>query len=235
MKTKTILSSFILIAFAILGGGSIEPDTIAAMFWVFVIGFFVLMIVAVIYGNIENEKKKERQEAARLEREERLKNQASEYNAQKQQFLTANGTPDKSIILNDLDINSEIHVFESKKKVFILGEEYSFNDVISCTFSDSQRVIKGKISAVTKTKNGNVIKRAIVGDVLAGSAGAIIGGTTAEKHTEFIQGDDKTVHDYTVIINMNSISKPIIRIHTGTNGSLTNEIVGLMNVIISRK
>ena len=46
---------------------------------------------------------------------------------------------------------------------------------------------------------------------------------------------DKTEHDYTVIINVDSISEPVIRIHTGRDGKLTNEIVGLMNVIISRK
>ena len=34
---------------------------------------------------------------------------------------------------------------------------------------------------------------------------------------------------------MNSISEPVIRIHTGERGKLTNEIVGLMNVIISRR
>ena len=139
------------------------------------------------------------------------------------------------MVISDLDLNSEIHVYESSKKVFILGKEYSFKDVISCTFSDNPRIVKGKITAVTKSKNGNVIGRAIVGDVVAGPAGAIIGGTTAKKNTEYIQEDDKTIHDYTVIINMNSIAEPIIRIHTGEDGKLTNEIVGLMRVIISRK
>ena len=57
----------------------------------------------------------------------------------------------------------------------------------------------------------------------------------AKKNTEYIQEDDKTFHDYTVIINVNSIAEPIIRIHTKEDGKLTNEIVGLMNVIISRK
>ena len=80
-----------------------------------------------------------------------------------------------------------------------------------------------------------MIGRSIIGDVMAGPAGAVIGGTTGKKQTEFTQGNDYTVHDYTVIININSISDPIIRIHTGKDGTLTNEIVGLMNVILSRK
>ena len=49
------------------------------------------------------------------------------------------------------------------------------------------------------------------------------------------QEKDVTYHDYTVIINVNSITNPIIRITTGEDGKLTNDIVGLMNVIITRK
>lgn len=236
MKTKLFLSSLILLAFAILGGGSFdEHGNIAGWVWIILAVIVVLFLIVLIISYQEEENKKEKREQARLKREERLKAQTEEYETLKQQFLTTNGTPDKTLVIDKLDINSEIHVYESSKRVFILGKEYAFKDVMSCTFSDNPRVIKGKITAVTKSKNGSVIGRAIVGDVVAGPAGAIIGGTTAKKNTEYIQGNDKTVHDYTVIINMNSIVEPIIRIHTGEDGKLTNDIVGLMNVIISRK
>lgn len=236
MKTKFIFSLLILLAFAILGGGSIdERGNIEGWVWMIVIGFVFICIISIIYASAEEEQRKERKEQARLRREEKLKAQTEEYEALKQQFFATNGTPDKTILIKELDLNSEIHVYESSKRVFILGKEYAFKDIMSCTFSDNPQVIKGKITAVTKSKNGSVIGRAIVGDVVAGPAGAIIGGTTAKKNTEFIQGNDRTIHDYTVIINMNSIVEPIIRIHTGEDGRLTNEIVGLMNVIISRK
>lgn len=236
MKTKFLLSLLVFVSFAILGAGSFDENgNLSGWVWVIVIIFVLFFIYAIISYNQKEEERKERKKQAQIKREERLKKQTEEYNSLKQQFLTTNGTPDKSIVLSDLDLNSEIHVFESKKSVFILGKEYSFKDIISCNFSDSPRVIKGKITAVTKSNNGSVIGRSIVGDVVAGPAGAIIGGTTAKKNTEYIQEDDRTVHDYTVIINMDSISEPIIRIHTGKDGKLTNEIVGLMNVIISRK
>lgn len=236
MRSKLILSSLILLAFAIFGAGSFdEHGNIAGWVWMIVVVIVVFFIIMVIVANLEEEKRKEKKEQARLKREEKLKAQTEEYETLKQQFLTTNGTPDKTLVIDKLDLNSEIHVYESSKRVFIHGKEYAFKDVMSCTFSDNPRVIKGKITAVTKSKNGSVIGRAIVGDVVAGPAGAIIGGTTAKKNTEFIQGNDKTIHDYTVIINMNSIVEPVIRIHTGEDGKLTNEIVGLMNVIISRK
>jgi len=236
MKTKSVLSLLILLAFCVLGSGSFDENgKLAGWVWVVIIIFVFVFILSLVMSIQEDAKKKERAEQARLKREERLKAQTEEYNALKQQFVETNGIPDKSLSISDLDFNSEIHVYEKNKKVFIMGKDYSFRDIISCTFSDNPRIVKGKVTAITKSKNGNVIGRSIVGDVVAGPAGAIIGGTTAKKHTEYIQEDDKTVHDYTVIININSISEPIIRIHTGRDGKLTNEIVGLMNVIISRK
>ena len=91
--------------------------------------------------------------------------------------------------------------------------------------------------STTKSSNGNAIGRAVVGGVIAGGAGAVIGGTTGKKNTETIykQKDDIVKHDYTVIINVNSISNPIVRINLGDNGKLVNEIVATMNVIIMNK
>lgn len=236
MKTKSILSSLILLVFAILGGGSFDSDGSLSAWVGIVILVFVIVIIAsaINQSTIDDEKKKKREEV-RIKREQELKEKRRQYEVLKQIFIGENGTPDKSIIIDELDFNSEIHAYESSKKVFILGKEYSFKDIISCTFSDNPRITKGKVTAITKSNTGDVIGRSIVGDVIGGSAGAIIGGTSAKKHTEYIQEDDKTIHDYTVIININSIADPIIRIHTGERGKLTNEIVGLMNVIISRK
>lgn len=237
MKTKSILSLFILLVFAILGTGSVDDSgNLKAGVWFLIIGITFFAIIRVIILNEQEEKEGMRRYKIEEEKERRREALAEEYCSSKQQFLTINGIPDKSILLNEeLSLNSEIHVYESSKKVFILGKEYDFKDIISCTYSDNSKVIKGKTTAVTKTGTGSVISRSIVGDVIAGPAGAIIGGTTAKKHTEFHQEDDQTIHDYTVIINVNSISEPIIRIHTGRDGKLTNEIVGLMNVIIARK
>ena len=80
-----------------------------------------------------------------------------------------------------------------------------------------------------------MVKRAVIGDVLAGGAGAVIGGATASKTTVTTQGDDKIYHSYTVIINVNSLSDPIIRIPVKDEGRLVNEIIALMNVIINRR
>ena len=116
-----------------------------------------------------------------------------------------------------------------------MGKEYTFKDVLACSVSSQERIEKGNIISVTGSDNGSVAGRAIVGGIIAGPAGAIIGGSTADKRTEISQDDDKVVRDYTVNITMNSITDPIINIHTGEDVKLTNEVVSLMNVIIANK
>ena len=229
MKAKTILSSLVLLTFAILGGGSVETVNIILIGFLVIVGGLILL--GVVWGIGDIIKSKEGEETKRLEREAKI----AEYNAQKEHFLAINGTPDKSIIINEFDLNSEIHVYESTKKVFIMGKEYFFNDVMSCTVSSRDRIERGNVTAITESSNGSIIGRAVVGDIVAGPVGAIIGGSTAKQQTEYIHGDDRVVHNYTVNITMNSISEPNIRINTGERPKLTNEIISLMNVIIARK
>ena len=235
MKLKTLLSLFTFIFFSIIGGGSFSGEDFTLFFIIAATILIPLFIVAVISGKKDEERKKEEEEREKERIERMLNIKKDNYNKPKKSFIDDNGIPDKTIAIEEYDFNSEIHVYENKKEVFILGNKYNFSDIISCTFSDSPTTIKGKINATTKTNTGSMVGRAIVGDVIAGPAGAIIGGSTAKKNTEFIQENDTVVHDYTVIININSITNPILRIHTGERGKLTNEIVALMNVIIARK
>lgn len=60
------------------------------------------------------------------------------------------------------------------------------------------------------------------------------GDITSNRPFEFEQEDDITIHDYTVIINVDSLSDPIIKIHLDDDEETLHEIVGLMNVIIRR-
>lgn len=131
-------------------------------------------------------------------------------------------------------VDSAIIVYESKSIIRIMGKMYNFKDIIGISVSDNQKIVHGQTVSSTKTSTGSMVGRAVVGDLVAGPVGSIIGGTTAKKNTTFVQGDDSIVHDYTIHINVNDISNPIIHINTWNDGELTNKIVGLMNVIIER-
>lgn len=158
----------------------------------------------------------------------------SVYSASRKVLIDKYGEPTKTISLKASDLKQEIIAFEASKRIWICGKDFSMSDILGCSLEDNHKVIKGEITSTTKTKNGNMVKRAVVGNILLGGAGAIIGGSTAGKTTITTQGDDTVQHDYTIVINVDSLSNPILRIHVGRDEVLANEIVGLMNVIINR-
>lgn len=203
----------------------------------FIIGFIIILLI------VNSEKNKEEEEDRRRESEDLRLKEIDElnnvvipaYNDLKNSLFSKYGNPAKVVSFGQYQMEREIIVFEESKRIWICGKDLPMKSILSCTFSDDQKIVKGEITSTTKTDSGNMVKRAVVGDVLLGGAGAIIGGSTAQRTTITTQGDDKVYHNYTVIINIDSISEPIIRINIGADGNLVNEIVGLMNVIINRK
>lgn len=131
-------------------------------------------------------------------------------------------------------VDSAIIVFEHRSLVRVMGRMYDFKDIIGVSLSDDQRIVHGQTVSSTKTSTGSMIGRAVVGDLVAGPVGSIIGGSTASKNTTVTRGDDSVAHDYTILINVNSISNPVIRINTWNDDELTNRILGLFNVIVER-
>lgn len=226
----------VVIFFGLLAGASFDKSgNLSGWIWFLVISMIVGVIVAIIEENKNEKKRREKATAEYQDSKQRAAEQEKKYNEWYDKYININGTPNKAIVIEPNNSHKVIFVHEHSKKVFIQGKLYDFKEIMNCTFTDSPTIIKGKVTSTTKSSTGSTVGRAIVGDIVAGPAGAIIGGTTGKKTTEFHQENDKVVHYYTVVINVDSISSPIVRIYTGSDGKLTNEIVGLMNVIIARK
>lgn len=183
----------------------------------------------------ENKERISKQEEKTAQKQAEIEAKTPIYNSAKNELIEKYGEPAKTIILEELNLEKEIIAFENSKRIWVCGKDLPMSDILNCTFNDNQRIVKGTVSYETKTSTGNMAKRAVVGGVLTGGVGAVIGGSTAKKETTVKQENDKVIHDYTVIININSLSEPIVKIPLGSDGAKVNEIVGLMNVIISRK
>lgn len=154
-----------------------------------------------------------------------------------QNRIEENGSPDSKICINDdfYDPQKYIIPFSSTKTIYILGCNYCFNEIIKCRVNDKQSIIKGKVTATTKSDNGSMIKRAVVGDVIAGGAGAVIGGATGTKTTTYTQEDDIVNHNYTIEINTTRLDSPLVEIYLGKNERKTLKIEALLNAVIANK
>lgn len=194
---------------------------------------FFLIIIALAFivsaktnEQSETEKKEKEEERERLQKEYEndLENLSREYGAITKKFEFWNKSKDNCVL-----------VFAETKKAWIMGQVYDFKDILECSITDNSYIKKGEVTYKTKTSTGSMIGRAVVGGVLTGGVGALIGGATAKKKTVAVpKGEDKVIHDYTVLVNVNSLTTPVIRINCGRGEEKANEIVAVMNVIIHK-
>ena len=159
------------------------------------------------------------------------------------------GSCDKSLKLTSdrEDIYNKILVFSNSKHITINQKTYTFSDILDCTVNDDVKekdtveTYRSPSIATTSTNNGNLLKRAAIGGILLGNAGAIIGGSTAKKETTVEYGKDTTIHNreithnYTVVVTVKDIKSPNLLINVGNNTKLKDEIMSLFRVIISMK
>lgn len=197
-------------------------------------GMLVLLLVGIGIKIWMNRRKKERLKAERVERERLLGLKKRAYEERFVKVMGMLGKPSKSVAMEQYNLDREVVVFEETDRVWICGKAYPMRSILGCMLENNHSIIRSDVVSTTKTDTGSMLGRSIVGGVAAGDAGAIVGGTTASMTTISKGGVDKISHNYTIIVYVDSLVEPTISIHTGTDSKKTNEIVGLMNVIISR-
>ena len=134
---------------------------------------------------------------------------------------------------DEIDITKKVIVFGESKKIWLVGNIYDFVDIIGCSINDDSQITKAKVEYKTSTSTGSMIGRAVVGGVLTGGVGAVIGGATAAKKTVAVpSGSDTVKHRYTITVNINSLSSPIVNLKCYSNEQLKNELWGILNIII---
>lgn len=214
----------------------------------FSIGYYtagIISLLPLIGGTIiliiasSKEKKKQAEEEEEARKQERIRLEELEikkpiYIQAKENLIRKYGNPDREIILEDVNLDREILVFGNSNRIWLLGKDLLMSDIISCDVNDEAMIIKGQIVSSTKTNTGSAVQRAAVGGLLLGGVGAIIGGNTAKKETITQVDNDKLIHNYTILININNLSTPIIKINLGQDDETVNNIMGLMNVIVNR-
>lgn len=206
--------------------------------WVFILVFFIIVYAILLYAvrgyNDEYKAEKDLERRKAIQIQEKKEAQESVRLTRIAEYESLYGECTK-VISNPGDSSQDfIRVYEKPSVIIIKDEKYSFDEIIGYNLTDNSRVIKGELSSSTSTSNASAVGRAVVGAALGGVAGAVIGGATAKQTTEYKQGEDKTIHDFSVNINVNRLSEPLVKLHIGRNEDLANEITALINAIVVR-
>lgn len=140
-----------------------------------------------------------------------------DYLKQRLELFTEYGTPDYTVVLKEHSIMDEVTVFSNSQLVLILGNPVSFMELLSCSFTDNQRILKGGAVFVKAER-----------DSVDGLNGGESGETGANSRFEII------THNYNVVVNLADASNSVIKIPVGSNFAKVKEILNLLNGIIKK-
>ena len=130
------------------------------------------------------------------------------------------------------DLNKILLIFKNENLVI------DFSSILSYSIKDDTETLYTETSSKseTKTNTGSMIGRSLAGAAIAGGAGAIIGGASAKKYTtSFTSGGSSTTsHDYTLYLNINSLTRSSVKIKFGKIADSLFDFSSLLNVIIKR-
>jgi len=128
----------------------------------------------------------------------------------------------------------KLYINEEQQKLFVNKKEYDFKDILDFSIQDNARTIHSGSTSIARTNNGSMFGRAAIGGLVAGNVGAVIGGATASKTIETSGSSSAIVHDYSVVITLNSLSTPMITLQIGQDQNLVNKISSFLTVIVRR-
>lgn len=229
MKTK-----FVGLALASQALASCSSSGEGGDWWLWAIGLAVLFGFLAWIGGKEEKLKKEQQAAADKKRKE-LEAEFRKANADLlKMYSKVYGQPSRVI---DLDgsgsCQSQVILFKESETLMLGGKPHPFAEITGYKVDDDAMTIGGNVvKTETSTDLGSLIGRTAMGHAIGGKAGAIIGGTTAKRRTRYTYADEETIHDYTVIVHLDSLDCPLVKLAIGENKRALDEVTALLDVII---
>jgi hypothetical protein len=220
-------------------------NIIEAIYLVISIIFIIIIILTIVKASDNMKKKSAERNKVELEKrvieEAKILKYKEEYLSKIKSFENQYGELTKEIryrnILNGYNnskINDTIYIFESTSTIMINNQVLKFKDILGFNVFDNSTVIYSGQTAVTKSKTGSSLGRAVVGGALLGGVGAIIGGTTGKKETVLSAQTSSVNHSYTIVININDLSTPLIKLTLGDSQGLVQMISSILTIICER-
>lgn len=213
------------------------------MFLLLLFGAAVLGIL--IWAIKEDGRQKEEKEESDRYAEFKLKWEAErkEYDLAKAQALATLeadlGACTKEIAISydsEFSLSQSVYAFEQSSKIILDGNILNFNDIIGFSLQNKSKIIYNATTTGSSRKNlGNMIKRNVVGNIVAGELGATLGVLTTREDYEYETSfDSEEDNHYIIYVNIDSISNPTIILDLDDKEQDAYEITNLLNVIIKR-
>lgn len=204
--------------------------------------FFGIIILCVllfiIFRSVAKAEKRQQElaeeEEARKRYQKKIKSTQSKIDKALNGLIAEYGKPDRVIRPYDELEYGYFALFVEHKLLCINDEKFHFSDFASYKLVDNCQIEKGDIVGGVTTHSEDVFTRSMAGKFFGGKTGAIIGGTTATRHSSIHlqQNNDALIHDYTLLVNLKGINRDGIEMHLGNDWRLAAELEHLFDQII---
>ena len=184
-------------------------------------GGIVVMGIGALISNRKDKREKEERERKRkkaiyeLDEEDRL------------EMLAKYGNITTEIRISNHQMSvarNEIIVFEQSSTLLIQNVPYKFDDILDVEiYNNSKSIYSGTVSAD--------LGGALIGGALFGGAGAVVGGMSSQQQ----EGETITVHNYDVVLTLNSLSTPMLKINFADNQHGVQEFASTLSVIFRQR
>ncbi|MDE6801489.1 MAG: hypothetical protein K2J06_01835 [Muribaculaceae bacterium] len=207
-----------------------EDDRTVTVYFALMGGIVFIEIIYVICVKAR-ERRKASQEKLLYQLEVARRDRAEQsYNQWLATYKADNGQPDIVFASTDYDLSKVMIINSSNSTIHVHGKTYPFSDILGYKLVDSRRIIPGTTTAVTERRD--VIRRAVLGGMIADQTGAIIGALTAPETTTYYETADTVIHNYQLSISLNDIDHPIIRYKIGSNLEIAEEMTARLDIIL---
>lgn len=172
-------------------------------------------------------------------------------------FENKSGKPDRvidSFYNNDgnCKLINQCRIYNEAKRFIIITERklyiIPFSKIIGydvVNLNEGRTPVISATTIVSKTDTGDMIKRAVIGGVVAGGVGAIIGGTTAKKkassnlstaeeYVNMMRRHYSSLPDMELTIKFDDLIAPTIKIPFDQFKKKVEDFVDVLNVVIRR-
>lgn len=172
-----------------------------------------------------------------------------------EQYENEIGKPDKLVdsfafFRNLYGVVCQGRIYQKAKRFIIITDNklyvIPFGKIIGYELNNlnkGEAALHSATITTTKTDTGDMVKRAIIGGVVAGGVGAVIGGITAQKTQEQSEVQEladmmgnhiASIPNYELTIELDDIITPTIKIPLEKDKKNAEELSEILNVIIKR-
>lgn len=198
-----------------------------------IIAIVVLAGVGIIANKVyHDEDKQKRIERARQRDYQYSKKCEEEKAAYKQLALECDskyGPCTKSIIWWCDKYTNLLRVYDKAKVVLIKDQLYNFHSIVGVDYVEGVQEYR-RTHPDKNSNSSDVMKRALVGGIIAGKIGALIGAATSKSPSHH----DNGARDYIISIYTNIDSKPVIKLEIGADYSQMEDIVATIRAIVDQ-